>query len=87
MASLAKQDGCAPAPGSAAARLVREQSKLVSLQLSQCPSLQKCLSSPGWLSCCWSDAVVALGTAGFPIEELPEDNPWEVAQLLNAAST
>lgn len=56
------------------------------LQLSECPSLQKCLANPRWLSHCWSNAVVALGTTGIPIEELPEENPWDMAKLLNAGS-
>lgn len=80
MSSLCRHDA---APGAAAARLVREHQKLVLLQLSECPSLERCLSDSSWLSQCWSDAVSGLGAEGFPIEELPEDNPWNAVQLLH----
>lgn len=79
MASLSRHDA---ASGAASARLVREHKKLVLLQLSDCPSLEKYLSDSKWLSHCWSDAVVRLGAAGFPVEDLPEDNPWNAVHLL-----
>lgn len=80
MASLCRHDA---APGTAAARLVREHQKLVLLQLSDCPSLERYLSDPRWLAQCWSDAVSGLGAEGFPVEELPEDNPWSAVHLLH----
>lgn len=80
MASLCRHDA---APGTAAARLVREHQKLVLLQLSDCPSLERYLSDPTWLSHRWVDAVAGLGAEGFPVEELPEENPWDVLRLLH----
>lgn len=81
MASLA-QHGSDLVPRAADARLVREQRKLLVLQLSDCPSSAKSLADSRWLARCWSHAVIALGASGFPIEDLPDDNPWDAAALL-----
>lgn len=82
MVSLAKQHGYGALAGPANARLVREQRKLVLLQLSDFPSLEKYLSDTSWLSHCWSEAVVVLGAAGFPVEDLPEECQWDKTTLL-----
>lgn len=83
MVSLAKSNLRGNVSGPAEARLVREQRKLVVLQLADTPSLEKCLSDTSWLSRCWSDAVVGLGEAGLPVKGLPEESPWAMDVLLS----
>lgn len=66
-------------------RIVREQRKLVLLQLTETPSLEKYLSDTNWLSCCWSAAVASLGEKGLPVEGLPDECPWKKDELLSLA--
>lgn len=83
MASLSRQAQSNTEPTLPDRRLVREQRKLVVMQLETCPSLEKWLSDPRWLSLCWSDAVASLGAIGFRVDHLPEGCPWDNATLLD----
>lgn len=87
MMSLIKRDLMEISLGSAGARLIHEQRKLVAMQLARNPSLQKCLSQDAWLSRCWSAAIVTLGEQGHSVERLPDEPPREFSTFFNVSWT
>ncbi len=65
-------------------RTIKEQRKRVLLGLEETPSLSGKLHDAKWWSGVWADAVAqAIGDTG--IDSFPEECPWAVSEVLDAA--
>jgi hypothetical protein len=63
-------------------RTIRAQRQAIVLRLRRTPSLKAMLGDPEWREEIWADAVVsAMAEAG--LDDLPQDCPWPVAQVLD----
>jgi hypothetical protein len=63
-------------------RTIRDRRNSIARRLRATPSLKRCLSDPDWCADAWGDAVAA-ATAEAGLDDLPQDCPWAVGQVLD----
>jgi hypothetical protein len=68
--------------GSSWQRTIRDQRNAIARRLRRTPSLVRSLSDADWWADAWGDGVAAaMKESG--LQNLPEDCPWAVAQILD----
>ncbi|KXW57135.1 hypothetical protein FEMY_23410 [Ferrovum myxofaciens] len=64
-------------------RTIKEQRRAIAAHIEETPSLKVSLTRYHWLVGVWADAV-ATAVSETGLDDLPANNPWTMAQVLDA---